>query len=137
MEKTNKIRALAAFRPFFSLLEAYNPRHFVKIDWLCLVQNIGFTFGVTVLISLSPAIIVLAIWRLFERNYDLQNVVVAAPLIITILQMSIKMFILVKKHREVSEILEQLQRVIDQRTWFFFGFLVALVLDQITSFFVN
>lgn len=118
MAKMNRVRALTAFRPFLHLLEAYDIRHFEKIDGPGLVQNIGFAFGVTVLISLSPAIIVLAIWHLFDKNADLQNVVVAAPIIITISQMTIKMFILVKKHREVSEILEQLQRVIDQRTWF-------------------
>lgn len=115
MKKTNKVRALTAFRPFYRLLKAYDSRNFEKIDW----QNIGIAFGVTVLISLPPAIIALAIWRLIEKNDDLENLIISAPLIITILQLFIKILILVKKHREISEILDQLQRVIDQRTWLF------------------
>lgn len=121
----NKVHALTAFKPFFRLLTAFDSRNFVKIGWLRWVQNICFAFGVTVLITFLPTSIVLVIWALIDKNDALQNVVVAAPLLITILQLFIKIVILTNKHGEVSATLEQLQRVIDQRTCFFLPFFLC------------
>lgn len=138
MKRLNKVHTLTAFKPFFWLLKAYDSKKFANKDWLCLVKNIGFALGVTVLIALLPTSIVLTIWCLIERNDVLRNVVVAAPLLFTLLQMFIKILVLVNKHGKVNETLGNLQRVIDQRmctTFFSYEFSMSNVEGGISFIF--
>lgn len=115
MEKSKKICVLRAFNRFLWLLRAYNTENFSHVNWFRFLHNIAYAIFVTLFIGLIPTLIVLGIWCLVDENANKQEIVVATPLLLTILQLFIKMATLIMKNRAVFETKDKLQAVIDQR----------------------
>lgn len=118
MEKSKKLDVLKAFNRFLWLLRAYNTENFSHVNKFRFVKNAAYAIFVTLFIGLIPTLIVLGIWCLIDENANKYEIVVATPLLLTILQLFIKMATLIMNNRAVFETRERLQAIIDQRKWF-------------------
>lgn len=129
MKDYNKIDILTAFNPFLRLLQAYNADNFIPSKRIQIVQNLCFAFGVTGLISVLPASMILTIWYFFDDTSTMKNIVVAAQ-ILTVLQMLINAIALVLKNCDVTKTIGRLQEFIDCREYLLF--LRLLIYDSLT-----
>lgn len=120
MKKLNKIVVLTAFNPFLRLLQAYNADNFKPSERIQMFENLCFAFGVTMLIAVLPTSMILTMWYFFDDTSTVKNIVVAAPLILTILQMFINAVASVLKNCDVTRTIGRLQGFVDCREYFLF-----------------
>lgn len=113
--RADKICVLNAFRPYHRLLKAINKENFHRIHW---VQNIHSIFiaASTVLSAILPFIFVaLGLWYLIENEADLNNTVVSLPILISLMQMDVAIIAMITNNRIISDTIEQIQKVTNQR----------------------
>lgn len=111
----SKIRVLSEYNPYLRLLSAYNPinnsdqrdRHYFVRNAFGATMNIFFLFTFSLSIS----------WHAFANGIDLKKFVVALPLVMSIVRMAVTFIALMLKNSIISETIDQLQRVVDQREW--------------------
>lgn len=113
--KMRKIRLLQAFQPYFRTLQIYNPENFTQSDRLKNLQNFGFTVVVTAFVALIPNTILQAIWLLIEHDAPMRKLVIAIPLLLTLLYTLIAYIVLALRNRAIGGTIGELQSVIDQR----------------------
>lgn len=117
----NEIRVLKAFRPFLSILNAYNWDKFhYGANWRSNPQNIFYAFSSTMIVFLLPATVILLFWYLIEISVSFGIFLVELPIAISILQMEVIFIALLLKNRTVTTTIQRLQQIIDQRkcVWF-------------------
>lgn len=121
MNKTIKIHVLSEFRPFLRLLKAYNRTDFQHHDWRCILR---YTFDVicaTTIICSTPCFALLVIWYLIENGVDLKKIVVAVPIVITLVQTVFSSISLVSSTTRMDKMIDQMQTMVD-RCEFFRGY---------------
>lgn len=114
MSDSAGINVLNKLKPYLRLIQAYNHEHFHGHHWRTMVNSVIYAFCATVMIVLLPIFIMLAVWYLIENDADLIKVVIAIPLLATLLQMELAFITLIVKNRIVIEMIERLQQVIDK-----------------------
>lgn len=115
MAEMRKIHVLHAFQPYFRTLQIYNAENFTQSDRLKILRNFGFTVVVTAFVALIPNTILLAIWLLIEHDAPLRKLVIAIPLLLTLLYTLIAYIVLALRNRAIGGTIGELQSVIDQR----------------------
>lgn len=116
MGKPDKVRVFNAFSPFLRLLNAYNKENFYHDKFTS--RSLCDVIGATLLIILIPMLIVLVLWFLIEVNANFKKFIVQLPLILSILQMELTFLALMMKSRNITNTINRLQLIIDQRECF-------------------
>lgn len=114
MSASNKIHALNGLKPYLRLIQAYNDENFRDHNWRNILNSVFYAFCATDVIILLPIFILLAVWYLIENDADLIKVVIAVPLLATLLQMELAFITLLMKNRMAIEMIDRLQQVIDK-----------------------
>lgn len=112
------MRVLSEFRPFLRFLEAYNSNISPKNDWRHILHSVIYTFLTTVISLLIVVYFVLTVWYLIETNANLKMFAVAVPMMATFVQIELTFIAMIIKNRTITDTINQLQRVIDQRKLF-------------------
>lgn len=115
MVNFSKIRVFDAFVPFLRLLTAYNRDNFIGGNWRSNLRSVLWTFGVTVIMSMLFTCIVLIAWYLLENKVNLIKFSVAIPILATASQLELTFFAMLLKNHTITETIDQLQKVVDQR----------------------
>lgn len=105
-----RIRILTEYYPYLALLSGYN---FDQIGYFN--HGIRYTIGATIHILLIFNFAISVSWRVVEDDIDFKKIVVALPLVISIMRMGITFIALMLKSRMIRETIDQLQCVVDQR----------------------
>lgn len=113
MNKPDKVRVFNAFSPFLRLLNAYNKDNFHQERFT--PRSVCDAAGATMLIILIPTLIVLVVWFLIEVNANFKKFIVQLPLILSVLQMELTFLALMMKSRNITNTINRLQLIIDQR----------------------
>lgn len=114
MSASIKIHALNGLKPYLRLIQAYNDENFRDHNWRNILNSVFYAFCATGVIILLPIFILLAVWYLIENDADLIKVVIAVPLLATLLQMELAFITLLMKNRMAIEMIDRLQQVIDK-----------------------
>lgn len=115
MENLKKITALNAFNPYLRLIKSYNFENFERNDQSRYVKNVCFVSILTTFIALMPIICALAIWYIIDNGGAMRIVVVVVPPTLTVLQLLVTFITLTAKIRVVSETIDRIQNVVDER----------------------
>lgn len=115
MEKRKKVVVLGAFQKYLRLLKVYNSENFKKTDENQFVRNVCIAVGATIVIGLIPIVVYLGIWYIFDNGATLQIIVIAMPIIISILQLIIALFAMISENRVISETIERIKNVTTKR----------------------
>lgn len=115
MANSNKLIVLKEFRPILRALKAYNLENFHQTDRRQLYQNICYSVGSFIGTILIISFSVLGIWYLFDIHAGWHEFFVYCPLIAGSMHISITWLGLTATNVEISEAIDQLQNVIDQR----------------------
>lgn len=112
-----KIRILNEFKPNLRLLTAYNHEHYHHADWIGWLQSVCCAFGATFTFLSQCVIIVLGVWYLIENSDGKQSLFVALPVQVSVVQMALTYIALIWKNRAIVETINELDTVINQRTF--------------------
>lgn len=129
----NRIDVLSKLKPYLRLIKAYNIENFSHTNWQCLLRSVCNAFGATLIIISMPMFIILGTWYLIENDADLKKFVVALPLLISLLMMTLIFIALMVKNRVITEIIDRLQRTVDQSEFFCTFFLNILVVVVVVA----
>lgn len=117
----NKICVLNAFGPFLRLLKAYNFENCHYCDsWRQTVRGILDALCLTSMIPQVPILVILGLWYLVENSADLKKIVASLPMLFSLLQMSLTFTAMIIKNRTISDTIDQVQSVVDEREFFKF-----------------
>lgn len=115
MEKRKKVVVLGAFQKYLRLLKVYNSENFKKTDENQFVRNVCIAVGATIVIGLIPIVVYLGIWYIFDSGATLRIIVIAMPVIISIVQLLISLIALISENRGISEMIERIQTITNER----------------------
>lgn len=115
MSDISKKSILNEFKPYFRIINAFNPEHFHGRDWRALLFSGFFAFCLVLFVCLVPIYIILGSWYLLENESDLVEIAVTVPILATLLQMELTFVALIMENHTIIETMDRLQRVIDQR----------------------
>lgn len=125
---------LERFKPYFNLLAAYNSEKFQYHAWREVTQNVLYAFASTAIIVANWVLTVLLAWYPFENDVDWRKCLIAVPLLATLLQFEMTFIAMVFKNRTIAEVIDQLQRAIDQRESFNVCSAIAVICYYIITF---
>lgn len=115
MKQPNRIRVLAAFAPLLRLLKAFNRQKFLQDDQVRRRKSIFLALGVILAMAIFPIVILLAAWYLLENNGDLRMFAADGPIILSIVQFIVTFGVMCVKSREIDELVNRLQGLVDTR----------------------
>lgn len=115
MDRSDKIHVLKQLNSYIPLIKAYNAESFVYSDRRTFLHRIFWAFCATVIILVLPIFAIVAIWYLIEKDAGLKKFIVAFPILFGLLQVEVTYITLVMKNHSISEMIDRLQRMIDQR----------------------
>lgn len=110
-----KIEIFVKFRPYLHLLRAYNPENCHHNNWRCNLHSISLAFGATLFIYAILLVDILIVWLLLENDADAKAIVVSMPIVCSFLLASIAYVALLTENRVISETIERIQNLVDQR----------------------
>lgn len=111
----DKITVLNEFKPYLRFITAYNYENFTQNTWCHILSNVCYAFSVTTMNIVLSSVVILGVWYLIEINANFKSLAVALPLLISLLQMEITFIALIAKNQAVTETINRIQRVVDQR----------------------
>lgn len=97
------------------VLNAYHSDNFRKKNWCSILRRAFFSFASTAIVFLIPFAISLHLWHLIEVGADFERVAVTFPLAVSLVQMEITCIVLITKSRALSNTINRLQDLVDQR----------------------
>lgn len=115
MSTLPKFRVLNTFVPFLRLITAFSCDQFRSDDWRCCLHSIFYAFSATGIIIITSLWIVLIVWYLIENEANLLQLVIAAPVLVSTVQLELAFIESVIRNPANLEIIDQLQRVVDER----------------------
>lgn len=118
MENSTKIQILKGFRLYLHWLEAYNYDISPQNDWLSIARRAFDVLFATVNIFILPVHIAFDVWHLIDNRTDMKRVVTLFPLIISSTQIWMSFIIMFVKKPTIIEMIDRLQRIVDQRKLF-------------------
>lgn len=119
MSELRKIRILGAFNPFLRLLNAQNFDNFRDKNLRDILRGIFFAFTTSSMIFIMPFVVALNVWHFIEVRADFGKIAVAFPLLASVMQTEIICIVLTIKSRTVTNTINRLQEIIDQRKFLF------------------
>lgn len=122
---SRKICIFKEFRPFLRLLTAYNRNNFRHQNPRRNMHSVFYALFTTLLIPLLPLLIILGFWYLFENGSDSRKIIVGFPVIISIVLTALTFIALVVKNRRISETINEMQKMVNQRKLFSCPFTLA------------
>lgn len=118
MNNQPELCVLSAFRPFLRILNAFNSDSFHsdnnKNSWF-IRSSVFCAFGAILIGAAIFNYFVLIAWYLFENGANLEKCMIAVPILVTLLQLELTFIALVGKNTIITETIEQLHGVINQR----------------------
>lgn len=118
MSNLNQKTVLNAFSPYFRVIDAYNSKHFQHHDWRRLIFSGFCALRITSFVILLSTYIIFCAWYLLENDSDIIEILVSIPILASLLQMELTLVALVMENGTISETMDRLQRVVDQRKIF-------------------
>lgn len=115
MAEPEKLYVFSAFRYFLIILKALNVENFGRNEPNRFVQNLCVACGVTIFVGLMPITFALGLWYVYDYNGAVKIIVVVIPPILTMLQLFLTFITLRAKNRVISETIERIQTLINQR----------------------
>lgn len=101
------VLTISAFRPFISLIAAYNRGNIRR-------SNVQYLFCSTVMNIFPTSFPVLGVWHLLDINADFMKLVVALPLIISLVQLELLFVAQILKNRVITATIDRLDECIGQ-----------------------
>lgn len=118
MTSSSKIRVLVEYDPYLRLLTAFNRDQFHHNNRRDLLRSVLYAFVAIMFLIIIPLYILLIAWFVLETGVAWKKCAVAIPLVAAVLQMSITFIVMIMRNDAVSELIEGLQQVVDQRESF-------------------
>lgn len=125
MDNSTKIRVLKEFRPYIRLFEAYNCDHFLHREWRSIRRGVFNAFCTSFMITAMSSHLSFDVWYFVDHRDDLKKVATLFPLSMSSLQMFLSFIAMLVKNGTITEMMDQLQLVVDQRKLFIFSFFAA------------
>lgn len=122
MADPEKLRVFSAFKYFLIILKALNFENFERKGRNRVVQNVCLACGVTLFVALMPITFMLGLWYIYDYNCKIKIIVIVIPPILTVLQLFLTFITLRANNRVISETIERIQELIDQRKCIFYIF---------------
>lgn len=113
--QTRKIEILNSCRPYLRLLKAYNSENFAHNNWRGNAHSAFCFILTTIMILLTPILLILSVWHLMEKELDLKTIVVMTPICVTLVHLGVIFIALVANNRTIIETIDQIQKIINQR----------------------
>ena len=122
MDNSTKIRVLKEFRPYLRLFKAYNCDNFRYREGRFIRRGVFDAFCTSFIITLLSSHIIFDIWYIVDHHTELKIVATLFPLSMTSLQKILSLIAMLVKNGTITELMDQLQRVVDHRKLFIFSF---------------
>lgn len=103
------------YRPFHSLITAYNLENFHHPNWRCKLQSIYCVFWTTLINLFVPILTIFLTWFLIENGAKFNQIVVALPIVISSLQMELILIALIMRNRIITETIKRIEDLVNQR----------------------
>lgn len=118
MDNPRKTQVLKEFRLYFRLFNAYNCDNFRQGDWRHNCRSVFDAFSTSFIVALMSSHIMFDIWYIVDHHTDLKKVVTIFPLTISTLQIWLSFFAMLMKNATITEMIDRMQSVVDQRKLF-------------------
>lgn len=109
---------LKEYRPYQRILEAFNGQHFRDHSYRHTVQNVRYAACVSAMLMSMVAVLVLCCWYCVETEFDVKMLSFSVPVILSLMQMLLTHFALMRKNCSIHATVEHLQQVIHERESF-------------------
>lgn len=119
MPNSIKIRVLVEYDPYLRLLAAFNRGQFHHSNRRDFLRSVLCAFVAIMFLIIIPLYIILIAWFVIENGVEWKKCAVAIPLVAAVLQMSITFIVMIIRNHAVSDVIDGLQQVIDQRESFY------------------
>lgn len=114
----HKIHVLSDFGPYLRILKAYNRDNFRNHDWRHIFRSVFDALCASLIIICIPVVAILYTWYLIENGIEVKHLVAALPMSLSVIQMLVTFLALLHKNHRISETLQQLRILVDQRRFF-------------------
>lgn len=110
-----RIRVLNQFRPYLRLLQAFNIENYRHHDWHSTRRSICYGCCAFLIGTFTLTLVFFSFWFVIDNDCDFGKLVVVLPLQISVTQMELTFFSLVKNNRIIDETIERLRLVVGKR----------------------
>lgn len=120
VENSTKIQILNEYRPYLRLLKAYNVDNFRQNGQRQnYYRSVFDAFFTTFIIVIMSSHLLFDIWYIIDYHTDLKKVVTLFPLTMTTLQIWVSFIAFLLKNGTITEMIDRLQSVVEQRKFLF------------------
>lgn len=116
IKASNVHRVLGGFAPFLRVFQAFNSDNFEKVrNPQGMLRSIVYACCAAGIIINWTIFFIMLTWNILENGFGMKKFVLAGPLIATISQMCLTFIAMMRRNRTISQAIDQLQEVIDER----------------------
>lgn len=115
MEIRQKIRVLAALRPFLRQMQAYKIESFRDLPLLLKIRKICLAIFIVMTILASPLLVFLSIWHIIENAMDISEWSTSFAVILSVAQLFFTGISIMVKYNVIVGLMDALQKIVDRR----------------------
>lgn len=106
---------LNGFRVYLRFLNSFNRDNFRQNDRHDYLRSVVLALTTLMMFIIFPIHITFDIWGMFDNRANVKKAITVFPLIVSTLQLYLSSLVMLAKNRVITEIIQQIQSIIDQR----------------------